>query len=80
MDCLRSGLEGTAAPTEVDDEPGLPDELEGGPPKKSSPNSESAALPCLGGAVFFVGGALAPGESVVFGLAGGVGTSPNKSI
>lgn len=49
MDCLRSGLEGTVAPAEVDAGfEGLPDELDGGPPKKSRPNNESAALAGLG--------------------------------
>ena len=42
MDCLRSGLEG---PDGVDAElAGLPDVVDGGPPKKSRPSNESAAF------------------------------------
>ena len=55
------------------------DELEGGPPKKSRPSRESAAFAGLGAADNFGGGGLAPGVSVVFGLVGGAGTSPNRS-
>lgn len=79
MDCLRSGLEGTAGPEGVEAElDGLPDVADSGPPKKSRPSKESAALVCLGGAEAF-GGAGRPGASVVLGLAGGSGTSPNRS-
>ena len=79
MDCLRSGLEGIAELDGVEAElDGLPDVADGGPPKKSRPSKESAALACLGGAVVFEG-ADRPGTSVVLGLAGGSGTSPNKS-
>ena len=79
IDCLRSGLEGTAE-TDGDEaeHDGLPDVADDGPPKKSRPSNESAALACLGGADSF-GGAGRPGTSVVFGLAGGSGTSPNRS-
>ena len=76
---MRSGLEGTAEPDGVEAElDGLPDIADGGPPKKSRPSNESAALDCLGGAEAF-GGAVRLGTSVVFGLAGGSGTSPNRS-
>lgn len=57
---------------------GLPDVADGGPPKKSRPSNESAAFACLLGAEAF-GGADRPGMSVVFGLTGGSGTSPNRS-
>lgn len=80
MDCLRSGLEGTAELDGVEAElDGLPEVADGGPPKKSRPSKESAAFTCLGGAEAF-GGACRPGTSVVLGLAGGSGTSPNRSI
>lgn len=76
---MRSGLEGTAEPDGVEAElDGLPDVADGGAPKKSRPSNESAALDCLGGAEAF-GGAVRLGTSVVFGLAGGSGTSPNRS-
>ena len=58
---------------------GLPEDADGGPPKKSSPNNESAGFDCLGGAVFLGGGGRLPATSVVLGLAGGAGTSPNRS-
>ena len=80
MDCLRSGLEGPVEPAGVDDTlDGLTPEVDG-PPKKSSPSSESAALDGLVGAVTLGGGGRAPGVSVVLGLAGGSGTSPKRSI
>lgn len=79
IDCLRSGLEGIAEPDGVEAElDGLPEVADGGPPKKSRPSNESAALACLGRAEAF-GGADRPGTSVVLGLAGGSGTSPNRS-
>ena len=79
IDCLRSGLEGTAGPDGVEAElDGLTDVADGGPPKKSRPSNESAALACFGGAEAF-GGAVLLGTSVVLGLAGGSGTSPNRS-
>ena len=79
IDCLRSGRDGTTGPDGVEAElDGLPDVADGGPPKKSRPSNESAALACLGGAEAF-GGAARPGTSVVLGLAGGSGTSPNRS-
>ena len=79
MDCLRSGRDGTAVPDGVESELDcLADDADGGPPKKSRPSKESAALVCLGGAEAF-GGAGRPGTSVVLGLAGGSGTSPNRS-
>ena len=78
IDCLRSGLEGSDGPAGVEAElDGLPGVAIGGPPKKSRPSNESAALACLGGAVF--GGAGLAGTSVVLGLAGSSGTSPNRS-
>ena len=49
------------------------------PPKKSRPSSESAAFVCLGKAALFGGAVRAPGVSVVLGLTGGSGTSPNRS-
>lgn len=79
IDCLRSGLEGSAEPDGVVAElDGLPDAVDGAPPKKSRPSNESAALACLGGAEAF-GGAGRLGTSVVFGLAGGSTMSPNRS-
>ena len=79
IDCLRSGLDGTAGPDGVEAElDGLPEVADGEPPKKSRPSNESAALTCLGGAGAF-GGAARPGTSVVLGLAGGSGTSPKRS-
>ena len=79
IDCLRSGLDGTAEPDGVEAElEGLPDVADDGPPKKSRPSNESAALACLGGADAF-GGAVRLGTSVVLGLAGGSGTSPKRS-
>lgn len=79
IDCLRSGLEVLAEPDGIEAElDGLPDVVDDGPPKKSRPSSESAAFACLGGAEAF-GGAGRPGTSVVLGLAGGSGTSPNRS-
>ena len=80
IDCLRSGREGPVDVAGVDVElDGLPEGADGGPPKKSSPNNESAGFDCLGGAAFFGGGGRPPVTSVVLGLAGGAGTSPNKS-
>ena len=49
------------------------------PPKKSRPNNESAAFVGLGGPDFG-GGGRPPEVSVVLGLAGSSGTSPNRSI
>ena len=82
MDCLRSGLEGAVGPLGVDVAlDGLAEDVEGGPPKKSSPRRES---PCFcgfaGAAGAFGGGSRTLGVSVVLGRAGGAGTSPNKSI
>lgn len=80
MDCFRSGLEGAVEPPGVDAElDGLPMDDEGGPPKKSRPNNESAAFVCFGGPEDLEGGSRLPGVSVVLGLAGGSGTSPNRS-
>ena len=80
MDCLRSGLEGPVEPAGVEDTlDGLTPEVDG-PPKKSSPRSESAALDGLVGTVALGGGGRAPGVSVVLGLAGGSGTSPKRSM
>ena len=73
-------MEGTAGPDGVEAElDGLPVVADGGAPKKSRPSSESAALACFGGADAF-GGAGRLDTSVVLGLTGGSGTSPNKSI
>lgn len=81
IDCLRSGLDGAVDPEGVDAElDGLPDAEAGGPPKKSRPSRESAALVCFGGGLLLGGGGRAPVVSVVLGLAGGAGTSPNRSI
>ncbi len=80
IDCLRSGRDGPLDVPGVDVAlDGLPEGAEAGPPKKSSPNNESAGCDCLGGAVFFAGGGRPPATSVVLGLAGGAGTSPNRS-
>lgn len=79
---MRSGLEGAIVPPGVDVAlDGLAEDVEGGPPKKSKPRRES---PCFCGfaraATIFGGGGRTLGVSVVLGRAGGVGTSPNKSI
>ena len=58
---------------------GRPAEAVGGPPKKSNPSSESEALVCFGGGAFLGGGGREAGASVVLGLTGGCGMSPNKS-
>ncbi len=80
MDCFRSGREGVVEPAGVDAElEDLPIEEDGGPPKKSRPSSESAALVCLGGPEDLGGGSRLPRLSVVLGLAGGSGTSPKRS-
>ena len=80
IDCLRSGREGPVVVTGVDATlDGLPEEVGGGPPKKSSPNNESAGFDCLDGAAFLGGGGRPPATSVVLGLTGGAGTSPNRS-
>lgn len=80
MDCFRSGLDGTVEPEGVEAElEGLPLVADGGPPKKSRPSNESAAFVCFGGAEALGGGGRVPGVSVVLGLAGGAGTSANKS-
>ena len=79
MDCLRSGLEEPVEPAGVDDTLGGLIPALDGPPKKSSPSSESAALEGFVGAVALRGGGRAPGVSVVLGLAGGSGTSPKRS-
>ncbi len=79
IDCLRSGLDGTAEPDGVEAElDGLADVADGGPPKKSRPSNESAALACFRGAEA-CGGAVRLGMSVVLGLTGGSGTSPKRS-
>ncbi len=76
---MRSGREGPEDVAGVDVAlDGLPDGADDGPPKKSSPNNESAGFDCLGGAEFF-GGGRPPVTSVVLGRAGGAGTSPNRS-
>ena len=80
IDCLRSGLEGPVEAAGVD--VALDGLLAGdvdGPPKKSSPSRESAGFAGLGGAEAFGGGGRPPVTSVVLGLAGGAGTSPNRS-
>lgn len=82
IDCLRSGLEGAVVPPGVDVAlDGLAEDVEDGTPKKSNPRRES---PCFCGfarvAAAFGGGGRTLGVSVVLGRAGGVGTSPNKSI
>lgn len=79
---MRSGLEGVAVPPGVDAAlEGLAEELDGGPPKKSRPKRESPCFCCFAGpAAAFPGGGRTVGVSVVLGRAGGIGTSPNKSI
>ena len=77
---MRSGREGPVDVAGVDAAlDGLPVEAEGGPPKKSSPNNESAGFEGLDGVAFLGGGGRPLATSVVLGLAGGVGTSPNRS-
>ena len=54
---------------------------DGGPPKKSSPNSESAGFVCdFGGADALGGGARVLGVSVVLGRIGGEMSSPKRSM
>lgn len=81
MDCFRSGRDGPDEPSALPEAlKGTSAGAEGGPPKKSKPNSES---PCFAGALVgteaFGGGARDDG-SVVLGLAGGVGISPRMSM
>ena len=81
MDCFRSGLEGPVLPDGVEEElEGLPEVVDGGPPKKSRPSRESAAFVGLGGWELLEGAGRVPGVSVVLGLAGGSGTSPKRSM
>ena len=81
MDCFKSGLEGAVMLPGVEAAlEGLAEDVEGGPPKKSRPRSESPCFCCFGGAAeAFGGGGRVFGVSVVLGRAGGVGMSPNKS-
>jgi hypothetical protein len=80
MDCLRSGLDGAELEVAVVLD-GLAGGLACGPPKKSSPNKESAGLLCFGGAVSaFGGGSLSPGGPVLGRAGAAAGSSPNKSI
>lgn len=81
IDCFKSGRDGMFTPEGVDAAlAGLPLGGAEGPPKKSSPRRESEAFVGLlaGGAL--AGGGCEPDGSVVLGLAGGVGTSPNRSM
>ena len=81
MDCFRSGRDGPDEPSALPEAlKGTSAGAEGGPPKKSKPNSES---PCFAGALVGTeafGGAARDGGSVVLGLAGGVGISPRMSM
>lgn len=81
MDCFRSGRDGPDEPSAFPEAlKGPSADAEGGPPKKSRPNSES---PCFAGALIgteVFGGAARDDGSVVLGLAGGVGISPRISI
>jgi hypothetical protein len=80
IDCLRSGLDGAAdAAGPVLD--GLAGCDAGPPPKKSSPNNESPALVCFGGAASAFGGAdrtFVGGP--VLGRGGAGASSPKRSI
>ena len=80
MDCFRSGREGPLLPAGVDAELLGRPVFAAGPPKKSIPKSESEAFVCLGAGGSLGGGGRELGVSVVLGLAGGSGMSPNKSI
>jgi hypothetical protein len=80
MDCLRSGLEDVGLEAALE---GLPAFDDGGPPKKSSPSSDS---PCLGGRCTAAGGptrvGFVFGMSAVLGLIGGAMglSSPKRSM
>ena len=58
---------------------GLPVAAEGGPPKKSRPNNEFAGSGGFVGVAVLAGADRVVGVSVVLGLTGGDGISPNKS-
>ena len=80
IELLRSFLDGPAVPAGVDAVlEGLADAAGVGPPKKSRPSKESAALVSPGTAFDLDGGGLIPDVSVVFGLTGGDGTSSKRS-
>lgn len=77
---MRSGRDGPAVADGVDE--ALVDLLvaaEGGPPKKSRPNKEFPGSGCFVGVGILAGGDRILGVSVVLGLTGGDGTSPNRS-
>jgi hypothetical protein len=58
---------------------GLPATADGGPPKKSRPSKEFAGSEGLVDVAVLAGNDRTPGVSVVLGLAGGDGISPNIS-
>lgn len=58
---------------------GRPEGADDGPPKKSRPKRESAGFDDLGGGAVLDGKGRVLGVSVVLGLAGGAGMSPNMS-
>lgn len=75
---MRSGLDGAAVAGPVLD--GLAGCAEAPPPRKSSPNSESPAFVCLGGAGSLLGGTLRLIGGPVAGRGGAGASSPNRSI
>jgi hypothetical protein len=78
---LRSGREGPVEADGVEElVDGLPAAPAGEPPKKSRPSKEFPASSCFVDAVVFGGKARTLGVSVVLGLAGGDGISPNISV
>lgn len=77
---MRSGRDGPVIPDGVDVAlAGLLVAAEGGPPKKSRPNKEFAGSGCFVGVAVLAGVDRTLGASVVLGLTGGDGISPNIS-
>lgn len=77
---MRSGRDGPVVADGVDEAlVGLPVAVEGGPPKKSRPNNELPGSGCFVVVTVLAGGDRVLGVSVVLGLTGGDGISPNIS-
>ncbi len=81
MDCLRSDFDGPlavppTAPRSFDGRAGAA----GGAPKKSRPRRDSAGLVCFAGAGGALDGGCVPSGGPVLGRAGGVTSSPKRSI
>ena len=77
---MRSGRDGPVEADDVDETlVGLAVAADGEPPKKSRPNKEFAGSACLVDEPVLAGAERVFGVSVVLGLAGGDGISPNIS-